>query len=106
MKTTTDTLHGAPERFLARFGEHFIILSGFDRRRFLGSLRTLQEVCGMMGYLSRANVLLKDFSAYAQALTDRVRQQARPLAAAAGLEVEYLRSSSQRKQWLAQEAVL
>src|SRR5712675_882250 len=107
MKTTTDTLHGAPERFLARFGEHFIgILSGFDRMRFLGSLRTLQEVCGMMGYLSRANVLLKDFSAYAQALTDRVRQQARALAAAAGLEVEYLRSSSQRKQWLAQEAVL
>src|ERR1700722_17682446 len=107
MKTTTDTLHGAPESFLARFGQHFSgILSGFDRMRFLGSLRTLQDVRGMMGYLSRAKVLLKDFSAYAQALTERVRQQGRALATAAGLEVEYLPSSSERKQGRAQEAVL
>ena len=74
--------------------------------RFLGSFRTLQDARGMMGYLSRVRVLLKDFSAYAQALTERVREHGRALAAAAGLEVEYLASSTQRKQLLAQEAVL
>src|SRR5947209_4065860 len=106
MKTTTDTLHGAPESFLARFGEHCSgILSGFDRMRFLGSFRTLQDARGMAGYLARAGVLLKGFSDYAEQLTERVREQARAMAAAAGLEVEYLTRSTERKQELAQEAV-
>ena len=98
MKTTTDTLHGAPESFLARFGEHCSgILSGFDRMRFLGSFRTLQDARGMAGYLARAGVLLKGFRDYAEKLTDRVREQARALAAAAGLDVEYLTRSTERK---------
>src|SRR3954466_11154984 len=66
MKTTTDTLHGAPENFLARFGQHCSgILSGFDRMRFMGSFRTLQDARGMAGYLHRAGVLLKGFADYA-----------------------------------------
>jgi hypothetical protein len=106
MKTTTDTLHGTPESFLARFGEHCSgILSGFDRMRFMGSFRTLQDARGMAGYLYRAGVLLKRFGDYAEELTERVREHARALAAAAGLEVEYLTRSTERKQLLAQEAV-
>jgi hypothetical protein len=91
MKTTTDTLHSAPESFLAPFGEHCSgISSGFDRMRFMGSFRTLQDARGMAGYLYRAGVLLKCFRDYAEALTERGREQAQARAAAAGLEVEYL----------------
>src|SRR4051812_27718706 len=78
MKTNTDTLHGVPESFLARFGEHCSgILSGFDRMRFMGRLRTLQDARGMAGYLHRAGVLLKGFADYAEKLSERVREHAR-----------------------------
>lgn len=73
--------------------------------RFLGSFRTLQDARGMAGYLHRAGVLFKNFGDYVEKLTERVREHARALATAAGLEVEYLSSSTQRKQLLAQEAV-
>ena len=71
----------------------------------MGSFRTLQDARGMAGYLQRAGVLLKGFSDFAEQLTERVREKGRALAAAAGLTVEYLASSAQRKQLLAQEAV-
>jgi hypothetical protein len=105
VKTNTDTPHGTPTEFMARFGSLYSgILHGFDRLRFAGILRTLQDGRGMSGYLQRAQVLLKDFAGYAEALTQRVRQHAYRLATAAGLEVEYLRSSAERKQERAQAA--
>ena len=106
VKTNTDTAPGTPTEFMARFGSLYSgILHGFDRLRFAGILRTIQDARGMMGYLHRANVLLKDFGAHAEALTERVRASAFRVAATAGLEVEYLRSSLERKQERAQEAV-
>jgi hypothetical protein len=105
VKTNTDLLHGVPSQFMARFGSRFSgILHGFDRLRFAGILRTIQDARGMAGYLQRAGVLLKDFPDYAKALTRRIRQHAYSLAGTASLEVEYLRSSLERKQELAQQA--
>jgi hypothetical protein len=95
-------LNDVPERFLARYG-HLITgyLGGFDRMRFMGSIRTLQSVRGMMGFLGRTGVLLKEFKAYSQALTERVRQHAESVASASGHAVEYLRSSLERKDQMA-----
>ena len=49
-------------------------LNGFDRLRFRGSKRLLCSVAGMFYYLCRIGVLLKDFTAYSKALTERLRQ--------------------------------
>ena len=57
---------------------------GFDRLRFRGSLRALQSVRGMMGYLSRVHVLLRDFKDYVTAVSDRLRSQSQEIAQAAG----------------------
>ena len=50
------------------------ILSGFDRLRLRGTLRLLTNVGGLMSYLSLVGVLIKDFMAYAEGLTKRLRQ--------------------------------
>jgi hypothetical protein len=105
MKTTIDSSRGVPNLFVARFQPLFSgILSGFDRLFFQGCLRPLQRAEGMRAYLNRAHVLLKDFTCFAESLTDRVRVQAQALAASAGLKVEYLRSCRERKQLLAEQA--
>ena len=44
-------------------------LSGWDRIVLSGTLRLLCCVDGMLGYLSQAGVLLKDFGEHAQAMT-------------------------------------
>jgi hypothetical protein len=79
------------------------VLHCWDRIRFLGTLRTLQSVHGMMGYLQRANVLLKDFRQYVSELTARVRQQSEQIAEAAGRPAHYLHSSLVRKDGLARQ---
>ncbi len=45
-------------------------LSGFDRVRFRGTLRWLANTKGLMSWLWRAKVLLKDFKEYSIGLTN------------------------------------
>lgn len=66
------------------------VLSGFDRMRFRGTLRLLTSVGGMMAFLSEIGVRLKDFMAYAGAVTARLRKTTEGLAAQAGRPVRYL----------------
>ena len=104
MKTKPTTDNGTPKAFIARHGAAITgVLSGFDRLRFRGTLRTLQSVRGMMGYLSRVHVLLKDFKDYVTALSDRIRSQSQAIAQAAGGSVNYLPSSLARKDAIAQQ---
>jgi hypothetical protein len=49
-------------------------------------------------YLGLAKVLLKDFKAYAQAATDRIRQTTEQWTAAAGRSLRYLPSSTENKE--------
>jgi hypothetical protein len=74
------------------------VLSGFDRVRFLGTMRMLANVKGLHKFLSYQSVLLKDFKAWAQGLTQTVIKSAEQLAAAAGRPVVYLPSSQERKE--------
>jgi hypothetical protein len=79
------------------------VISGFDRLVFRGSLRTLSHLNGMLLYLSRAHVLLKNFTSHFQAMSDRIKKTTKALAQARGLEVIYLASSKMNKEALARQ---
>ena len=78
-------------------------LSGFDRVRFRGTLRWLANLSGMGVWLCHAGVLLKDFREYAMGLTNSIKQATNDLAENTGRPVEYLYSSSVRKEHVAKE---
>jgi len=97
--------NGASNPFLAQHAASITgVLHCWDRIRFLGTLRTLQSVRGMMGYLQCVGVLLKDFRQYVSDLTARVRAQSEAVAQAAGRQVHYLHSSLARKDQLARQS--
>jgi hypothetical protein len=74
------------------------VLSGFDRVRFRGTLRWLASLRGLGTFLTCQGVLLKDFKAYAQGLTEQIRLSAQHLAEREGRPLHYLYSSSLRKE--------
>jgi hypothetical protein len=76
-------------------------LSGFDRIRFRGTIRWLANVRGMMGWLWRVQVLLKNFKEYALSLTEQVRRQTERIAESAGRPILYLPSSAYDKEEVA-----
>lgn len=78
-------------------------LSGFDRLVFHGTLRMLAHRLGMMQYLWAMQVLLKDFGAHAEALTQRLRQSSEALARQTGRRIHYLPSSGTDKEQAARE---
>ena len=79
------------------------MLQGFDRLRLRGTLRPLAYVGGMMGYLWSIGVLLKGFKEYAVSVTEQIRRTTERVAEAAQRPVEYLASSSVRKEHVARE---
>ena len=87
------------ERFVTRHGDRIVgILSGFDRLLFRGTLRWMCYVDGMAKFLASQGVLLKDFGAYAERLSARVKAHAHALATDANRPFEYLASSQLRKE--------
>ena len=94
----------ALDQFIAKHGGEVIgVLSGWDRLVFRGTYRVLSVAAGLMEYLWRASVLLKDFGAHAEAMTRQLRDAS--LEAAQRLErpVRYLQSSSSSKEEAALE---
>jgi hypothetical protein len=103
IKVTT-TSSDAPSPFITQHAQDVIgILSGFDRLRFMATLRPLFQPSLMMRYLSHAGVLLADFSAFASGWTERVRAAARQLAQRSGRPLTYLHGSCAHKEHLARE---
>jgi hypothetical protein len=74
------------------------VLSGFDRVRFLGTLRWLAHVKGLLGYLSYKSVLLKEFREYAMSLTESIKQATKEIASE---PIAYLPSSAASKDEVA-----
>ena len=72
-------------------------LSGWDRVIFRGTLRMLSFVGGMMGYLSRVEVLLKHFGDHGQAMTERLIDASLAAAQQADRPIKYLESPKIRK---------
>jgi hypothetical protein len=78
-------------------------LKGLDRIRFRGTLRWLANRRSLRTFMSHTNLLLKDFSGWANGLTVRIRDSAEQRARELGLEVRYLPRSGVDKESLARE---
>jgi hypothetical protein len=62
--------------FLSRFGAWIsLVLSGFDRLRFRGDSRLLNNARGVDSYLYRQRIRYTDFPDHCQALTKTLRAQ-------------------------------
>lgn len=82
------------KRFIARHADKIIgVLNGFDRLVFRGTLRQIAFVAGLMGFLWKRQVLLKDFGAWAQTLTKRLIETSRAEAERLRRPIVYLQSS-------------
>jgi hypothetical protein len=94
-------------QFIQKYDEKVTgTLCGWDRVVFRGTLRMLCFVDGMMGYLSRVGVLLKDFGEHAQAMTGRLIAASLAAAEEAQRPIEYLESPKTRKDEYARNIAL
>jgi hypothetical protein len=91
-------------RFTTKYADRLVgTLTGFDRLVFRGTLRRLSFVAGLQGYLSARKVLLKDFGAHAQAVSERIKEACLASAAAAKVPVQYLASAATSKEEVARQ---
>src|SRR6266446_1015878 len=98
-KPSAATPSTVPESFLNKFGAHITgILSGFDRLLFQANIRVLFNPKSMEDYLLVCKVLFKDFKAFAQGWTDRIKSAAYQVAKRAGRPVQYLQDPSASKE--------
>lgn len=87
------------ERFVTRYQDRIAgILTGFDRMLFRGTLRSISHPKGAEIWLNSRHVLLKEFGAYAQGLTARLKTQVTQLATDAGRPIEYVTSAGRSKE--------
>ena len=90
------------ERFLLRHKDRIAgSISGFDRMRFQGTLRWMAHVEGMGKFLNSQGILLKNFGAYVESVSEQIKQYAYEVAARKGRPVQYLPSSSESKEDIA-----
>src|ERR1700738_5146881 len=81
------------------------VISCFDRIIFQGTLPRLSYARGITEYFCSKGLLLKQFTDWAEPLTQRIRDNAERLACQAGLEIQYLRQAGIDKGKLVQEIV-
>ena len=74
------------------------ILSCYDRIVLKGTLPTLCYSQGMTNYLSKKNILVFDYTKFADPLREKIRLNAEQLASSNGLSIEFIRSSKARKE--------
>src|SRR5712692_3124771 len=87
------------ERFLQRHAGRIAgVLSGFDRVLFRGTLRSLSYVAGMDKFLGSQRVLYKDFGAFAERLSERIKVHAEAIARQQQRPYEYLGSPQISKE--------
>ena len=79
------------------------VLSGFDRLVFRGTLRALAVVGGAMDYLWRMGVLLKDFGAHVEQMTERLKAASLDEARRLSRPIVYLASSATSKEETARQ---
>ncbi len=79
------------------------VLSGLDRVFIRGTLRGLAYPDGLKRFLWSQGVLLKDFGAYSQRVSDQVHEASLAEARRLGREIRYLNSAQLRKEDVARE---
>ncbi len=91
-------------RFTTKYADRLVgVLSGFDRLVFRGTLRRLSFVEGLQVYLSARHVLLKEFGAHAQAVSERIKEACLAKASALQLPIQYLASADTSKEEVARK---
>ncbi len=89
-------------RFTTKDADRLVgTLSGFDRLVFRGTLRRLSFVEGLQVSWSQRQVLLTEFGAHAQAVSERIKAACLAAATAEKLPVPYLASATTRKEEVA-----
>lgn len=95
------------ERFVTRYQDRIVgILTGFDRMRFRGTLRSISYVQGLQKWLNARGVLLKEFGGFAERLSTEVVDHAKAVAAETGRPFEYLASWRISKEDRAREILM
>jgi len=74
------------------------VLSCYDRMIVQGTLPIFCYAEGMTAYLSKRGIRIFDFTQFAKPLTDAIKANAEGLAAASGLEIDYVRKKNFRKE--------
>src|SRR6266851_3817667 len=91
-------------RFTTKYADRLVgTLSGFDRLVFRGTLRRLAFVEGLQVYLAAHKVLLNEFGAHAQAVSEQVKAACLAPASAANVPVRYLASAATSKEEVARK---
>src|SRR6185295_15357302 len=81
------------ERFVTRHQDRIAgILTGFDRMRFRGTLRSISYVEAVQKWLNARGVLLKDFGTFAEQLSKEMVAHAHTVATQTGRPFEQLKS--------------
>lgn len=84
--------------FLHRFASKILgVISGFDRVRLRGTLPCLAGTGGLFRWLESKGILLKDFTDYAQARTQQLRDTLEEKAVDARRPVEYLQGYTNKE---------
>jgi hypothetical protein len=90
------------QTFLRCFGALVCaVLSGFDRLRFRGESRLINNVSGVNSYLYRQDLLIKEFTEHAADLTQTLIHQTEAQAKLHGHEIRYLNSPNVDKEPIA-----
>lgn len=74
------------------------MLSCWDRVVIQGTLPGLSYADGMTSYLNAHHIRIFDYPRFAEPLRDQLRKNAEKLAQQAGVEIEFIRKSSYRKE--------
>src|SRR5580704_10414456 len=87
------------ERFIERHQDAIVgVLSGFDRVLFRGTLRSLSYLDGMDKFLGSQRVLYKDFGAFAERLSQQIKDHAEAIARQEQRPYEYIESAKTSKE--------
>jgi hypothetical protein len=90
------------EQFLLRHKDSITgVLSCFDRVLFRGTLRSISYLDGMKAFLATHKILLKDFGAFVQGHSSRIKQYAETFARRYSRPYQYILSSSTSKEEIA-----
>jgi len=76
------------------------VISCLDRIVIQGTLPQLCYAEGMAGYLNARQIRIFDYPRFAQPFRDRIRENAERIAAEHGLEINFVRKASTRKEKL------
>jgi len=73
-------------------------LSCYDRIVITGTLPVLSNAGQLSAYMFQNDIRIFDYAKFAEPYRDRLKENTQSLAAGAGLEIEYIRSSGVRKE--------